>query len=77
MMLYWFYWEFKTLISFYDLIYHTISNEIRYRVIEVLAGGASAMVEWRLETGRTHQVLQCSVILACQWNFCFLLNIIN
>ncbi|KAI3834263.1 hypothetical protein MKX03_030070 [Papaver bracteatum] len=28
----------------------------RYRVIEVLAGGASAMVEWRLETGRTHQI---------------------
>lgn len=29
---------------------------IRYRVIEVLAGGGSALVEWRLETGRTHQV---------------------
>lgn len=28
----------------------------RYRVIEVLAGGGSALVEWRLETGRTHQV---------------------
>uniref|UniRef100_A0A7N0UJT4 RNA-binding S4 domain-containing protein n=1 Tax=Kalanchoe fedtschenkoi TaxID=63787 RepID=A0A7N0UJT4_KALFE len=28
----------------------------RYKVIEVLAGGASALVEWRLETGRTHQI---------------------
>lgn len=29
---------------------------IRYKVIEILAGGGSALVEWRLETGRTHQV---------------------
>ncbi|XP_072993369.1 RNA pseudouridine synthase 2, chloroplastic isoform X1 [Typha latifolia] len=28
----------------------------RYEVIEVLAGGGSALVEWRLETGRTHQI---------------------
>ncbi|KAI3419847.1 S4 RNA-binding domain-containing protein, partial [Psidium guajava] len=28
----------------------------RYKVIEVLAGGSSALVEWRLETGRTHQI---------------------
>ncbi|XP_010241329.1 PREDICTED: RNA pseudouridine synthase 2, chloroplastic isoform X2 [Nelumbo nucifera] len=28
----------------------------RYRVVEVLAGGGSALVEWRLETGRTHQI---------------------
>ncbi|GFZ10484.1 pseudouridine synthase family protein [Actinidia rufa] len=28
----------------------------RYRVIEILAGGGSALVEWRLETGRTHQI---------------------
>ncbi|XP_027150609.1 RNA pseudouridine synthase 2, chloroplastic isoform X2 [Coffea eugenioides] len=28
----------------------------RYRVIEVLAGGGSALVEWKLETGRTHQI---------------------
>ncbi|XVE69676.1 hypothetical protein DITRI_Ditri10aG0010100 [Diplodiscus trichospermus] len=28
----------------------------RYKVIEVLAGGGSAMVQWRLETGRTHQI---------------------
>ncbi|KAK2974882.1 hypothetical protein RJ640_020797, partial [Escallonia rubra] len=28
----------------------------RYKVIEVLAGGGSALVEWRLETGRTHQI---------------------
>ncbi|XWS14421.1 hypothetical protein CRYUN_Cryun35bG0008100 [Craigia yunnanensis] len=27
----------------------------RYKVIEVLAGGGSALVQWRLETGRTHQ----------------------
>ncbi|XP_020113504.1 RNA pseudouridine synthase 2, chloroplastic isoform X2 [Ananas comosus] len=27
----------------------------RYEVIEVLAGGGSALVKWRLETGRTHQ----------------------
>ncbi|KAF6135698.1 hypothetical protein GIB67_028269 [Kingdonia uniflora] len=29
---------------------------IRYKVIQVLAGGGSALVEWRLETGRTHQI---------------------
>ncbi|KAJ4963821.1 hypothetical protein NE237_023760 [Protea cynaroides] len=28
----------------------------RYRVIEVLACGGSALVEWSLETGRTHQI---------------------
>ncbi|KAJ8772664.1 hypothetical protein K2173_027841 [Erythroxylum novogranatense] len=28
----------------------------RYKVIEVLAAGGSALVEWRLETGRTHQI---------------------
>ncbi|KAF5179596.1 Pseudouridine synthase, partial [Thalictrum thalictroides] len=28
----------------------------RYKVIEVLAGGGCALVEWRLETGRTHQI---------------------
>ncbi|CAI5503429.1 unnamed protein product [Closterium sp. Naga37s-1] len=28
----------------------------RYQVLESLAGGAAALVEWRLETGRTHQV---------------------
>ncbi|KAG5542868.1 hypothetical protein RHGRI_015832 [Rhododendron griersonianum] len=28
----------------------------RYRVLEILAGGGSALVEWRLETGRTHQI---------------------
>ncbi|GJP72233.1 hypothetical protein CLOP_g2981 [Closterium sp. NIES-67] len=28
----------------------------RYRVVESLAGGAAALVEWRLETGRTHQI---------------------
>ncbi|KAH9759265.1 RNA pseudouridine synthase 2 [Citrus sinensis] len=27
-----------------------------YKVIEILAGGGSALVEWRLETGRTHQI---------------------
>lgn len=32
------------------------SNNIRYRTLEILAGGGSALVEWRLETGRTHQV---------------------
>ncbi|KAK3016577.1 hypothetical protein RJ639_005850, partial [Escallonia herrerae] len=32
---------------------HAVS---RYKVIEVLAGGGSALVEWRLETGRTHQI---------------------
>lgn len=25
--------------------------------MEILAGGGCALVEWRLETGRTHQVL--------------------
>ncbi|XP_022142906.1 RNA pseudouridine synthase 2, chloroplastic isoform X3 [Momordica charantia] len=28
----------------------------RYKVIEILAQGGSSLVEWRLETGRTHQV---------------------
>ncbi|XP_024969936.1 RNA pseudouridine synthase 2, chloroplastic isoform X1 [Cynara cardunculus var. scolymus] len=28
----------------------------RYRVVEILAGGGSALVEWKLETGRTHQI---------------------
>ncbi|XP_051124331.1 RNA pseudouridine synthase 2, chloroplastic isoform X2 [Andrographis paniculata] len=28
----------------------------RYKVIEILAGGSCALVEWRLETGRTHQI---------------------
>ncbi|KAL8514821.1 hypothetical protein ACS0TY_013784 [Phlomoides rotata] len=32
---------------------HAVS---RYKVIEVLAGGGCALVEWRLETGRTHQI---------------------
>ncbi|KAL9264040.1 hypothetical protein AKJ16_DCAP04376 [Drosera capensis] len=29
----------------------------RYKVVEVLANGGSALVEWRLETGRTHQAI--------------------
>ncbi|CAI7822876.1 unnamed protein product, partial [Closterium sp. NIES-54] len=28
----------------------------RYHVLESLAGGAASLVEWRLETGRTHQI---------------------
>ncbi|KAH0680673.1 hypothetical protein KY284_021758 [Solanum tuberosum] len=32
---------------------HAVS---RYKVIEKLARGGSALVEWRLETGRTHQI---------------------
>ncbi|KAJ4700599.1 Pseudouridine synthase [Melia azedarach] len=28
----------------------------RYKIIEILACGGSALVEWRLETGRTHQI---------------------
>ncbi|XP_047321946.1 RNA pseudouridine synthase 2, chloroplastic [Impatiens glandulifera] len=28
----------------------------RYRVLEVLARGSSALVQWQLETGRTHQI---------------------
>ncbi|XP_075672514.1 RNA pseudouridine synthase 2, chloroplastic [Castanea sativa] len=28
----------------------------RYKVLEILAGSGSALVEWRLETGRTHQI---------------------
>jgi 23S rRNA pseudouridine1911/1915/1917 synthase len=27
-----------------------------YSVLEVLAGGAAALVQWKLETGRTHQI---------------------
>ena len=30
---------------------------VRYKVIEILAGGSCSLVEWKLETGRTHQVL--------------------
>ncbi|EYU17563.1 hypothetical protein ABFS82_03G075100 [Erythranthe guttata] len=32
---------------------HAVS---RYKVVEILAGGGCALVEWRLETGRTHQI---------------------
>ncbi|CAI9108065.1 OLC1v1007581C2 [Oldenlandia corymbosa var. corymbosa] len=28
----------------------------KYKTIEILANGGSALVEWRLETGRTHQI---------------------
>lgn len=35
----------------------------RFRVIEILAGGGSALVEWRLETGRTHQVLDKLIMI--------------
>lgn len=28
----------------------------RYKVLEVIANGGAAVVEWRLETGRTHQI---------------------
>lgn len=31
-------------------------GDSRYRVVEILAGGGCALVEWRLETGRTHQI---------------------
>ncbi|CAM6088062.1 unnamed protein product [Calypogeia fissa] len=34
----------------------TRSAASKYRVLEILAGGGSALVEWRLETGRTHQI---------------------
>jgi len=27
-----------------------------YRVVRRLGGGAAALVEWKLETGRTHQI---------------------
>ncbi len=27
-----------------------------YRVLQPLAGGGAALVQWRLETGRTHQI---------------------
>lgn len=30
---------------------------VRYKVIEILAGGSCSLVEWKLETGRTHQIL--------------------
>ena len=45
-----------------------------YKVLEPLAGGGAALVQWRLETGRTHQVgllllrLWCGVVLErCGW----------
>ncbi len=28
----------------------------KYEVLETMAGGAAALVRWRLETGRTHQI---------------------
>ncbi|KAL2622413.1 hypothetical protein R1flu_002618 [Riccia fluitans] len=34
----------------------TRSAASKYRVLEILADGGSALVEWRLETGRTHQI---------------------
>ncbi|KAH6759282.1 Pentatricopeptide repeat superfamily protein [Perilla frutescens var. frutescens] len=34
----------------------TGSGVAKYKVIEILAGGGCALVEWRLETGRTHQI---------------------
>ncbi|KAG8377987.1 hypothetical protein BUALT_Bualt08G0090900 [Buddleja alternifolia] len=33
-----------------------VSYLFSYKVIEILAGGGCALVEWRLETGRTHQI---------------------
>jgi hypothetical protein len=30
-----------------------------YSLLEVLGGGGAALVQWRLETGRTHQVGGC------------------
>ena len=38
---------------------------VRYKVIEILAGGSCALVEWKLETGRTHQVPREPVALLC------------
>lgn len=32
---------------------HAASN---YKVVEILAGGGAALVQWKLETGRTHQI---------------------
>lgn len=31
-------------------------GDLWYKVIEILAGGSCALVEWKLETGRTHQI---------------------
>lgn len=40
------------------IVYAKVSwTFIRYKVVEVLAAGGSSLVEWRLETGRTHQVV--------------------
>lgn len=48
----------KSFQALMDLLYMSkvCLTFIRYKVIEILAGGGSALVEWRLETGRTHQV---------------------
>lgn len=32
---------------------HAVSN---YSVVEPLAGGTAALVQWKLNTGRTHQI---------------------
>lgn len=40
----------------WDAFIKKIGRVFRFRVLEVLANGGSALVEWRLETGRTHQV---------------------
>ncbi|CAN1824727.1 RNA pseudouridine synthase 2, chloroplastic [Linum perenne] len=37
----------------------------RYKVIETLASGGSALVEWKLETGRTHQIRAHAKYIGC------------
>ena len=38
-------------------------------MIEVVADGGTALVEWQLETGRTHQVLNSSFQFYGSWIF--------
>jgi hypothetical protein len=45
-------YEYKNLLIYYGFV--LLNN--RYRVIEAIGGGGTALVEWQLETGRTHQV---------------------
>ena len=41
------------------------SNSYPHRVIEELAGGTAALVQWRLKTGRTHQIRVHAQHLGC------------
>jgi hypothetical protein len=45
------------LCQYQEFISVLLKKFYRYKVREVFCGDGSALVEWRLETGRTHQVI--------------------